>query len=551
MKNLFAALLILSIFSAPSFAFFRSIGMTPLKIKMSARPLSLGEAFSAIPDIDSQFYNPGCMPWTKGISINMQNFSNIAVSQAYPTGNDMTLGLAFAYNKSSGLRVTGGGTAEIQGSVMIFTYSTKLSSLLLFQNDDLFRSIGIGASFKFLLNEGMFQQGQFDKNGSGYDLDAGIYYKASPWLSFGAVGGNILPYKTFGGGVIKWKGIEGEESIPAFYKVGTSAKVIGDLRSPIFVQDQELNISADIEKTVQSAAKIELGLEYSYSNTYSLRAGITSSNEASIGLGYKASGWGVNLSYSKDAAVGNNVFYANIIYFPEEWHFLSHPFEYLKPEDGFETYDSSCEVAGKVKPGITLTVNEKQVDIKQDRTFSHIVDLSVGQNIITAETLYENDRLSQQINVLRKELPKEPIAYINMDLPPMPAAPAIERPKPVKTKIHKVKHAKKKYIKKKHFKRVDKNLLKNFKQVQKIIKEKTSLTILSEAEIRLSGYFAVYVLSDFQYIALRDLRNGLISIDYYETARKSWKTLATAPYGELLLFKTSSQGKIIDFYLDN
>ncbi len=102
----------------------------------------------------------------------------------------------------------------------------------------------------------------------------------------------------------------------------------------------------------------------------------------------------------------------------------------------------------------------------------------------------------------------------------------------------------------KHVKLIDKSLLKDFKHVQQVIKNKTKFEIKSEANIKLDGYFAVYVLSDYQYIALRDLKNGFIAIDFYETKDKSWTTLAQATYAELLLFKTSRTGAYIDVYLE-
>lgn len=326
---------------------------------------------------------------------------------------------------------------------------------------------------------------------------------------------------------------------------------------------------------------------------------------------------------SKSPLADGNIFTFNVLYFPEEWHFLSHPFVSLIPEDGYTTYNPTTEISGKVKPGIDLFINQESVPLDPDNSFKHTVRLEIGQNLITSETYYEGDKLTNQMSIIRKDLPKNPFAYLNIydnyttddkellvegrllqdagsvtfngkklilnsdnsfsttmtlkngqniatsevifeGLPVknefvifkrVPAPPIIEAPKPkLVQKIKKTKHLIKKPIKKKHIKRVkkiDKSLLKTFAQIQAIIKAKTNATILAEAEMKISGYFAVYVLSDFQYIALRDLRNGMISIDYYETKKNRWRTLSTASYSELLLFKTSRTGDYIDVYLDN
>ena len=50
----------------------------------------------------------------------------------------------------------------------------------------------------------------------------------------------------------------------------------------------------------------------------------------------------------------------------------------------------------------------------------------------------------------------------------------------------------------------------------------------------LPGYLGVYVITDHEFIALKLLDNGYISIDYYESNENYWKVVGRIKYDEIL-----------------
>jgi len=613
---LFLIILFFSIVN-PSSGFFSSLGITPLKLDVAARPLSMGEAFSAMPDIDSIYYNAACLAWSKGISVNLTDMSNFSAAQAYPTGNDMAFGLSFSMIKNTGITTTSGGTADAVGNVVVLSYATKLSAVPVFPSEDIYRNIGMGISLKLLLNEGISETNQLDKNGNGYDLDIGGYYKALPWLSIGAAAHNILPQNTFGGGVVKWKGVVGEEGIPAYFNIGAAAKILGDIRSPFYREDQELTVAFDVEKYVQGSPTYKFGLEYALLNSFFVRGGIlnngtTGRSDFNFGLGYKTEGWGANIAYAKDQASNSNKLFFNFLYYPSDWVFLSSPLESISPEGNVSTYRATYEVSGKVKPGVGVIIKKRPLKLTPENTFMHVASLELGQNAITIETNYDTEKLLKNINIYRKTAPKNPFSSINIydnyltednqieifgkvlndatkliingktikigedktfvsaqkltlgqnfaktvvyfeDQPvktdfliyrrtPVKVIPIkeIEIPEIKEVVEPKIKEIKKVVPKKKPVKKQKKVIKKfkkiSFKKIQAFIKKKMNITIKKESKVKIPGYFGVYVLNDINYIALRQLSDGLISIDFYNSSIKQWKVIDRISYDELLMF---------------
>jgi len=209
---------------------------------MSARAVGLGGAIESLPDIDSQFYSPGCLAFSKGISVNFQDINNLTAAESYPTGGNMTLGLAIATMKKSGLVYSGVPLAETSGSTLILSYGTKLSALPFYQKMNLLIISESAPLSRCFLSQSITVPGLLDQNGSGYDMDLGVYYKQSSWLSYAASAHNILPSNFLGGGTISWRGTSGDESIPSYFNAGASAKIIGDLRSPFYIENEELRL---------------------------------------------------------------------------------------------------------------------------------------------------------------------------------------------------------------------------------------------------------------------------------------------------------------------
>lgn len=616
MKKITKILLFLTLFlltlSFESHATFSELSIIPFKIDPSARSIALGHASSPLTDVDSIFSNPGSLTYSKGISINFKDSTNISAAQAYPTGNDVTFSLALDTNKQSNIKST---TSETQGTILLLGCGAKLSSIPFIPKTNLADNLSAGLSLKFLLGESLTQTGRQDDFASGYDMDLGLLYKVNSWTSISITGHNIMPYKALGGGVIHWRDSKTDESIPSYQNLGASMKIIGDLRSPIYIEGKELNLVFELENA-KSSITPKIGAEYSMLNTFVFRSGF-SQDGLGLGAGYKTQGWEINLSLGKDPISKTNEFVANAMYFPEKWFFLPNPFISLIPQEDFSTYKDKIIISGKTKPGVIVRINNIPVPLSKDLFFNFPINLVPGANIVSIESIYEYEKIKKEVVITRKILPQNPFANINIydnyitenpeititgrlvsdanglsinggkevlgkdlsfsktiplklgenyvdisvDFDGQPLnkrmliyrrAPVIVGPKniaPIKP-IPKVKEVKKAKQPAKKIKSIAFAKLKGFKTVQSLIKRKTNMLVTSKADIRITGYFAVYVISDFQYIALRDLKNGMIALDYYETKRKTWHTISKVSYAELLLFKTSSNGKETDIFID-
>ncbi|OGC06948.1 hypothetical protein A2526_04330 [candidate division WOR-1 bacterium RIFOXYD2_FULL_36_8] len=604
---------------SPSMAFFTDLGIIPFQSLAAARPLGIGEAVSAISDVDSAYYNPGCLAWSKGISINLKDLNNISAAQSFTIGEDTNLGLAFSTTKTSNINLSSGGTATVSRNIVAVSFAVNLATMPLISNYPISKSIDTGISFKMLLNGSISQTGLTDQTGSGYDIDAGLYYKHLPWLSFGVSGHNVLPKNILGGGVITWKGIEGNESIPAIFKTGVAAKIIGDLRSPIYMENKELIISCDIEKPLTGNFIYHLGGEFAFENNLFARAGVSTLRNGEVNLscggGVKFEGWGGNVSYNtKDNVTQAGVLYLNFLYYPKEWGFISDPIISLYPADETSTYKTTQIVSGEVKPETKLKINGVSIETDENNNFSTTVNLEHGTNIIVVESAYKGNDSTRIISVNLKKPPENPFENINIydnptfeynetettvvgklkdgatamaingtpvsitdlnfdtninlitgenhvdttvyfeDQPvqtgftlyrkekPKPVAvykpKPKQEPKPVVTPKPKPKVIPKAKPKtQKHVKQVVRKPIKiNYQKVKQIIKAKTGITIKGEAKLKLPGYFAVYVLGGEQYIALKNIGSGFISIDYYNALSNKWKVIDVITYSELLTF---------------
>jgi len=623
-KILLISLIMMGLTVSPSMAFFTDLGIIPFQYLAAARPLGMGEAVSAIPDVDSAYYNPGCLAWSNGISLNLRDFGNISAAQSFSIGDDTNLGLAFSTLKTTNIPIASGGSADITRNIITVSFASNLKNVPIISSYPIAKSVDAGISFKMLLNGSISQTGLTDQMGSGYDLDAGIYYRHLPWLSFGVSGHNLLPYKTLGGGVIKWQGVEGEESIPAIFKAGTSAKIIGDLRSPIYMEDKELILAFDLEKISTGNLLYHFGGEFTFNNNLFARAGISTLNNGemnlSLGGGAKFEGWGGNVSYSKDPIKKSGMLFLNLLYYPKEWGFISDPIVRLYPNDGTSTYKIAQIISGEVKPDATLTINGAPVEIDEDNVFEHEISLAPADNIVVVESSYKGNDITKIISINLTTPPDNPFENINIYdnptfeygqteapiigklkpgatamtingipvtlsglnfdatisittgknpidttvyfedqpvqtsftiyregqpkptikiAPPKPIvvkAPVIKKPevKPKTKEKPKIK-PKKEPIKRVTIKRRPIKL--SFIKIKQIIKQKTGITVKREAKIKLPGYFAVYALGNEQFIALKNIGSGFISIDYYNSITNKWKVLDAITYSELLTFQ--------------
>ncbi len=411
-------IILLLLLAGISHAYLSEIGITPFRLDSGSRPLGMGGAFIGLSnDVNSAFYNPGGLPWAKGISVNVRDLNNVSASQAYPTGYGSTLGIAVVQKGALGVPMQNGQAADFTSSVLVLSAGTKLSALPPLSENKIAQNLGFGVNLKTLLGQTLRETGGTDRTAQGWELDLGMLYRLNRFTSIGFSGSNLLPNNFMGsGGKLSWdNGIS--EAAPAFIRLGGSMKVIGDVWSPLYVEDQELTIDLDIESMKAISPTTYIGAEWALSGTYYYRLGYVNRpqrSSVSFGAGIKAEAWGFDIASITDPATNSNTINFSILYFPEEWVFVRRPVKQyatmkiqdpvkgLSPEDNLITYDDHILVSGNAKPGVEVYLNEQAINIDPNLNFSVLVPLRVGKNLLVVDSFYEGGKLSTERKVFRK-----------------------------------------------------------------------------------------------------------------------------------------------------
>jgi len=419
MKHLLFILLFILI-CYPAGAELAEIGINPLRLEMGARPLGMGAAFAGLADdVNAVIYNPAGLAWVKGVALTVRDFENLTALQAYPTGNNSSLGLAVVNYRASDVPFSG-GLASSNSNVVLLSYGTKLSLLPMLYRQDFFQRVGVGLSIKGLLGETLRRTGQRDLSATGWDMDLGVLWKGSDWWSAGLCAQNFLPAKALGGGEIKWN-LATAEGIPASLKLAGSARIIGDLGTPIFMEGRELTLGGELDLSGSKSPLLRLGGEWGFNRTYFIRAGIMQqwkpeavASSFNYGLGFRSEEWGAELAGYREPLRDESMVYFSVLYFPREWVVvrkldvekpgvvLETALEKISLEDNIVTYDDKIEVVGKVKPGVEVYVNELHAATSDDNTFRVVVPLQTGKNLIVVEARYEGEKKNWKYKVLRK-----------------------------------------------------------------------------------------------------------------------------------------------------
>ena len=412
LPHLILILVLVLALSPSSFADLSTYNITPLKLETGARYLGLGSAASSIAyDANSMFYNPGAMPWSKGIAATLKDANNISAAEAFPTGYGTTIGIGTMMNS---IKFPSG---SFSSNVLVLSVGTRLDSIIYFpQSENFSKNTGLGLNIKTILNQSLSIPGQADQTGTGWDVDFGILHRYSPWIDLGLVGYNLLPEKTLDGGILNWSNST-SESIPSYFKAGISAKVVGDLRSPIYWEDNKIMVSADLEMRKQTL--LHIGIEWTRSGIYLARIGLSQNirqdqvqNDLSYGFGLRNPDWQFDAAIGKDPVNGENVFYVSAVYFPTAWFFLAHPIENISLAEQTETYDSSIEVSGKIRKEVELSINSKMVSADADGRFTYSLPLEPGLNTVTVETDYAGEKQAKTYNIIRKIPPQTPAEVV-------------------------------------------------------------------------------------------------------------------------------------------
>lgn len=405
----------------PSSAQLGEIGINPFMVQMGARPLGMGGAFVGLADdVNALLYNPGGMAWAKGISLTLKDLDNITALQAYPTGYGSSLGLAVAASKISDISISS-GTAYSSSSLILLSYGTKLFFLPELYKNEVFQQIGVGFNLKGLLGQTLARTGQTDRSGTGWNMDLGALWRATDWWSAGVSLQNVLPPKFLNGGEIRWDAGT-EEAVHMTEKIGASARIIGDVNCPVYMDGRELVLGGEVNFSGYGPMLLRLGGEWGIEKTYFLRSGIMQqykgggavSTGLNFGLGWRSENWGADAVIYREPIKEETTIYISALYFPREWIVikrlefdkpsvtLEKPFERISLYDNYITYDSTLEVAGKVKSGVDVLVNGLPAAVAEDNTFKVVIPLQPEKNLVVVEARFEREKKLWKYKVLRK-----------------------------------------------------------------------------------------------------------------------------------------------------
>ena len=419
MKSLLTILLFLALTAVGASAQLAQIGVDPLLLESGARPLGMGAAFvGAADDVNCALYNPAGQAWVKGASLTAAGIDNLAYVQVFPTGNNSAFGLAAVSAKVTNVPAPN-GLATSGSNVLLLSYGTKLNFLPALSGQELYQKLGFGVSLKALLGETLSRTGQIDRSATGWDMDLGLLWKAEDWWSLGASWQSFLPAGALGGGQLTWDVGGEQEDLPARLKLGGSAKVIGGVNSPVFIDGRELLLAGELDLSGASAL-VRLGGEWGVDKKYYFRTGIIQQDRPggpatnlNFGFGYRSGAWGLDLVRDHEPLRDEDQFYFSVLYFPADW-VVQKKLEFYKPSiletalqkislaDNLVTYDDRIDVLGQVKAGVEVYINDAQVATDSDSNFKANVPLHLGKNLIIVEARYQGEKRDWLYKVLRQ-----------------------------------------------------------------------------------------------------------------------------------------------------
>ena len=427
-------MLILSflLFGSASFGVLLERGIEPFSLSGGAGPIGMGDAYVGVcDDSNSLFHNPAGLARTKGLSVTVMDLGNFMAAQAYPTGYGVSYGLGLIRQSVSDLDFEG-GKSEVSTSMIVGGVGAKLQFLSDWGWGDIWSDIDAGFTFKSLLDASLRQTDvtEVDSSGSGFEGDWGLMWKALPWAKIGLTENNILG-KDNGSGLVKWS--SGESDVArTFTTIGLGLKVVGDRKSPIYMEDNELVLSTDISlRGDKPASLFSVGAEWTYNSTYILRAGLKQNpnlgdivTTTSFGGGLRYGNWGADAAYTTAYPTKGAAFYLSFLYWPREWFFVKKPaaleekapaglvaeneenpdiIKLNEPSDEVYTDDSAVDIKGQVlKPGAKVYVNGNLAAVDDNNEFSVSMPLLIGKNLIEITSEYRGKKTLVERKVLRR-----------------------------------------------------------------------------------------------------------------------------------------------------
>jgi hypothetical protein len=434
--------LVLVLFSFQVFADEIKIAVDPTRIAVGARALGMGKmGLSLADDCNAIFLNPAGISqlsdWQvismTGRFINEVTYLQLGGTYATQYGN---FGLGYV-GASIGADFATPTFASVEGEIRIIPSSTEGSSFN--YNNGVFL-LGYGARMRDLADWGWSKDLSFGANlkiftvsltgtgledvgtANGYDVDLGVLYKPTSWLSAGITGQNIIPYDM--GGVLLWAdGIK--EDIPAVLKTGASAKLVGndglltygghelyggiDMDYPLTGGDMPLLFRIGLEWWPIEYVALRVGVDQDYVGTGT--GGLTTTNNLTAGVGLLYSGFRFDYAYHQyNNLTENDTHYFSLGYNIWKEHpaapamIVGDTLKISEPADKSIVYSESTAVVGQVAPEVKrVTVNDAIVPIGSGGGFSFDAPLNVGKNALVVKTFDEqgNSIKEAKVRVLR------------------------------------------------------------------------------------------------------------------------------------------------------
>lgn len=249
MRSLYA-LVILALFILPAVAApGGSSGAEFLKLGGGARPLAMGNAFSALPgDVSSIFYNPA--------NLSQLNSPELLTMYNQYLAGTVQQTAAFAYPTkygTIGIGYSSFGSGDIQGydlnGGVTSPFNTASSGLNISFARTIDQSFSLGGGLRAI------SERLEASSASALALDAGLLYKVNPNFNLG------LSVTNLGSGL---KFINDTTPLPTAYRVGAGYS------SPLF--GEAIKVASDLV-FYPDITKLNLGAEYLIKNILAVRAG--------------------------------------------------------------------------------------------------------------------------------------------------------------------------------------------------------------------------------------------------------------------------------------
>jgi hypothetical protein len=420
MKKLLTILAITTLIGGMALAADTGTVPDPTSLGVGARAIGMGRTYVGVAeDADALFMNPAGLALSSTPKLSsmytslMNDINYIVVGGVYPYGNNSAIGAGIINTSSDILLTNSDGSSAGSGnwghSVLFLSAGTSLSNFGPFKNFN--KNILVGGNFKYFSLSGSGSNDVVDasdSSGTGYDVDLGILYPATKYLTLGANYQNLLHSK-----IMRSSGKT--EDLASTLKIGGKLSLIGKEGSsytPHKTRRLYLNADYDIGSSA-SSNPMHYGLEFWPVNNLALRVGMDG-DDMTAGIGINLGGFAFNYAYHPYSGISDNATsYFSIAYVGDALKRVL-KLTINTPNDQAIIYDDHIKVSGKVEviPGdetqapagaVTVKINGVNVSVNKDMTFSADIPVDkIGKKMLLVEAKdAAGDYQAQELKLLR------------------------------------------------------------------------------------------------------------------------------------------------------